>query len=116
MRILRYGAYKMKYAKIVNNVVIQVQPNNGIGFTEVPDDVICGMVKNGGTFSLPTKTAQEQLNDDLMAAEVFLRETDWVEPYILRNDLGLEVLPSDSNKLVINIQRNEKKLFIKNNS
>ena len=35
----------MKYAKIENNIVVQIQPNKQEGFIEVNDDIVCGMVK-----------------------------------------------------------------------
>lgn len=46
----------MKYAKIENGVVAQVQPNKDTGFVQVQDDVVCGMIDNSdGTFSKPEK-------------------------------------------------------------
>lgn len=36
----------MKYAKIIAGVVVQVQPYDGKGFTEVPDGVVCGQILN----------------------------------------------------------------------
>lgn len=52
----------MKYAKIVNTVVEQIQPNAQDGFIEVSDDVVCGMIKNeDGTFSVVPKTDAELL-------------------------------------------------------
>ena len=45
----------MKYAKIENSIVIQIQPNNELGFMEVADDIVCGMLYDNatGTFSNP---------------------------------------------------------------
>ena len=41
----------MKYAKIVDGVVVQIQPNDEEGFIEVPDDVVCGQtMQEDGTF------------------------------------------------------------------
>lgn len=40
-------------------------------------------------------------------AELYLRETDWVETYKLRHDLGLELIPEDSSKWVIINKRAE---------
>jgi len=55
----------MKYAKTKNNVVVQTQPNKGRGFRKVPDDVVCGMVRQkDGSFVAPpiedTRTYKEK--------------------------------------------------------
>lgn len=47
-------------------------------------------------------------------ANSYLKETDWVETYKLRHDLGLELIPEESSKLVIINKREEYKLFLKN--
>lgn len=49
----------MKYALIIDGIVKQVQPNEEIGFVEVDDEVVCGMVKEGAGFIIPPKTADE---------------------------------------------------------
>ena len=50
----------MKYAKIVNGIVEQVQPYIEKDFIEVPDNTIAGMVDNlDGTFSIMPKTLAE---------------------------------------------------------
>ncbi len=52
----------MKYAKIVNNIAVQIQPNKETGFVEVDDTVVCGMVQNGDLFeNPPIVETQEQL-------------------------------------------------------
>jgi hypothetical protein len=43
----------MRYAKIEKGIVVQVQPNNDIGFIEVTDDVVCGQLQEGDTFVNP---------------------------------------------------------------
>ena len=44
----------MKYAKITDNVVVQVQPYLEDGFIEVDDSTFCGMIDNGdGAFTTP---------------------------------------------------------------
>jgi len=53
----------MKYAKIINNTVVQIQPNKEDGFIKIDDNIICGMVQNEDkTFSLPEKDI-EQVRD-----------------------------------------------------
>lgn len=44
---------------------------------------------------------------------VYLKETDWVEAYKIRHDLGLELIPEDSSKLKVLNKREEYKLFLK---
>lgn len=43
----------MKYALIENNIVKQTQVSPENGFIEVPDEVICGMIKNGDLYETP---------------------------------------------------------------
>lgn len=56
-----------------SNTVIQKQPYAEEGFEEVPDDVVCGQIKQAnGTFSNPApvpKTAEELLRDALAPTE-----------------------------------------------
>lgn len=47
-------------------------------------------------------------------ANSYLKETDWVETYKLRHDLGLELISEESSKWVIINKREEYKLFLKN--
>lgn len=62
----------MKYAKIVGNIVKQVQPNGQEGFIEVPDNVICGMTEEDGSFILPEII---QTADDIKKVRNQVRET-----------------------------------------
>lgn len=43
----------MKYAKIIDGVVVQTQPNAQEGFIQVDELVHCGMLYDGEDFSLP---------------------------------------------------------------
>lgn len=43
----------MKYALIIENEVMQVQPNSQAGFISVSDEVIPGMVYDGEEFLIP---------------------------------------------------------------
>lgn len=47
-------------------------------------------------------------------ANAYLKNTDWVETYKLRHDLGLELISEKSSKWVIINKREEYKLFLKN--
>lgn len=47
-------------------------------------------------------------------ASAYLKETDWVETYKLRHDLGLELILEESSKLAIINKREEYKVFLKN--
>lgn len=46
-------------------------------------------------------------------ANSYLKETDWVEAYKIRHDLGLELIPEDSSKWEVLNKREEYKLFLK---
>jgi hypothetical protein len=43
----------MKYAKIINGIVVQTQPNKQDGFIEVADDVVCTQIQEGELFVNP---------------------------------------------------------------
>lgn len=43
----------MAYVKIENGVVVQKQPYPEAGFIEAPDDVVCGMLFDGQSFTAP---------------------------------------------------------------
>ena len=45
-------------------------------------------------------------------ANAYLKETDWVESYKIRHDLGLELIPEDSSKCEVLNKREEYKLFL----
>ena len=63
----------MRYAKIENDIVVQIQPNKEKGFVQVDDSVICGMVVSGDTFVVPEKSEIDiqiefrMLRDSLLA-------------------------------------------------
>ena len=46
-------------------------------------------------------------------ANSYLKETDWVDSYKIRHDLGLELIPEDSSKWEVLNKREEYKLFLK---
>lgn len=55
----------------------------------------------------------ETLQSKIQEANTYLSQTDWVETYKLRHDLGLELIPEDSSKLEVIAKREEYKLFLK---
>ena len=84
----------MRYASIVENKIVQIQPNQQEGFIEVDDTVTCGMIRNeDGTFSVPPQTAQAVLNIKIREAMKYLDKTDIkVLPYydFKESDISLE--------------------------
>lgn len=46
-------------------------------------------------------------------ASQYLKDTDWVNDYKLRHDLGLEIIPEDSSKWLVIAKREEYKTFLK---
>ncbi len=53
----------MKYAKIIDNIVFQVQPNKQEGFVEVDENIVCGMLKDGDEFVKPNATLEQAKTD-----------------------------------------------------
>lgn len=56
---------------------------------------------------------KQSLEYKINEANQYLKDTDWVNAYKLRHDLGLEVIPEDSSKWVIINKREEYILFLK---
>lgn len=63
------------------------------------------------------RTAEEIIADELKIqiaqANNYLKETEWVETYRLRNDLGLELIPADSTKWAVIAKREEYISFLR---
>ncbi len=57
-------------------------------------------------------TAQE-LNEKISKANQYLAQTDWVNAYKIRHDLGLDVIPESSSKWEIINKRTEYIEFLK---
>lgn len=57
--------------------------------------------------------AQQKLQAKIQEANSYLTQTDWVETYKLRHDLGLELIPQDSTKWEVINKREEHKTFLK---
>lgn len=57
--------------------------------------------------------AQKAIQDKIAEANSYLTQTDWVETYKLRHDLGLELIPQDSTKCEVISKREEYKTFLK---
>ena len=56
---------------------------------------------------------KETLEQQKAEALKYLADTDWVEAYKIRHDLGLALIPEDSSKWEILNKREEYKLFLK---
>jgi phage-related protein len=61
----------------------------------------------------PPKTEEQLLAEKNQEANSYLTQTDWVETYKLRHDLGLELIPEDSSKWEVINKREEYKTFLK---
>lgn len=46
-------------------------------------------------------------------ANAYLKDTDWVNDYKTRHDLGLEIIAEDSTKWIVIEKREEYKVFLK---
>lgn len=56
---------------------------------------------------------KQSLEYKINEANQYLKDTDWVNDYRLRHDLGLELISEDSSKWVIINKREEYILFLK---
>lgn len=63
-------------------------------------------------------TYEQTTAQKVQEANAFLKATDWVEPFIIAHKMGIEgyLLSADSNKLIIDAQRNEARNFLRANS
>ena len=66
-------------------------------------------------FVMPTaeELAKEELDQKIQEANGYLAQTDWVNTYKIRHDLGLELIPEDSSKWEVINQREEYIVFLK---
>ena len=55
----------------------------------------------------------EILSLKIQEANQYLKDTDWVNSYKIRHDLGLELILEDSSKWEVINKREEYKLFLK---
>ena len=55
----------------------------------------------------------EILSLKIQEANQYLKDTDWVNSYKIRHDLGLELIPKESSKWLIINQREEYIVFLK---
>lgn len=63
---------------------------------------------------LKEQKEKEILNQNkINEADKYLKNTDWIDNYKLRHDLGLEIIPEDSSKWLVINKREEYKLFLK---
>lgn len=66
-------------------------------------------------FVIPTEEEllAYELDQKIEEAKIYLAQTDWVNTYKLRHDLGLEILPELSSKWIIINKREEYIVFLK---
>ena len=67
----------MAWIKIENNTITQKQPYQEEGFVEAPDNVICGMIKEGDSFVNPPETLDNALGNLRFKRNSLLAKTDW---------------------------------------
>ena len=82
-----------------------------------------GVIKDGFTLLKPSQfdkwngtswviDTNQELEHQKLEAQEYLSSTDWVEPYLIKHYLQLELIPEDSNKFVIEGKRNECKKLV----
>lgn len=55
----------------------------------------------------------EIFNLKIQEANQYLKDTDWVESFKIRHDLGLDIIAENSSKWLILTQREEYRMFLK---
>lgn len=69
----------MKYVKVIDGVVVQKQPNAQEGFIQAPDDVVCGWLYDGTTYTAPVipGPTEAELQEELRSIrDRMLKESD----------------------------------------
>lgn len=56
---------------------------------------------------------KQSLEYKINEASQYLKDTDWINDYKIRHDLGLEIIPEDSSKWEVITKREEYKVFLK---
>lgn len=100
----------MKYALIENGIVKQIDCNKKNGFIEVENNIICGMLHDGTSFSNPViiptpPTKEEQLNNLIVTTTSGKRF--YADPQS-RTDLDGAVLHGYINNALDTLQENWK--------
>ena len=75
-----------------------------------------GLIKQcKDSFVYPTEDelAKEELQNKIQEANQYLSQTDWVNSYKIRHDLGLELIPEESSKWEVINKREEYIVFLK---
>ena len=75
-----------------------------------------GLIKQcKDSFVYPTEDelAKEELQNKIQEANQYLIQTDWVNNYKTRHDLGLELIPEESSKWEVINKREEYIVFLK---
>jgi hypothetical protein len=85
--------------------------SNSQDFHELPYEVTPYPNSSTDSYSESFEPSKEELAKE--TALQLLKNTDWVEPYLIRNELGIAVLPEASYKLVIARQREEARELLK---
>lgn len=68
--------------------------------------------------ALIIKRTKEEVEAEILSLKIqeanqYLKDTDWVNSYKIRHDLGLELIPEESSKWLIINQREEYIVFLK---
>jgi hypothetical protein len=66
---------------LVDNVVVQKQPNMAEGFVWTDEDVVCGQIENNGVFTNPKQTKAQNQYATNQESLSYLKSTDW---YVVR--------------------------------
>ena len=101
----------MKFYKDINNEVFAYE-EDGSQDHLIGDKVLMTAEEVELHINQP-KTEEQILSEKIAEAKLYLVETDWVEPYLIKHYTGLSILEEDSNKFVIEAKRGEAIMFLK---
>ena len=70
-------------------------------------------ISNQELAELLAPTPEQLAEQAKMEARAYLSSTDWVEPYLIKHYTGIELLPPESNKFIIEQKRKEAMRIVK---
>ena len=100
----------MKHYKNTNNEIFGFDTNQ---LHLVTNDMVEMTDAEFQEFCNPKPTPEQLAEQAKAEAQAYLASTDWVEPYLIKHYIGIELLPLDSNKFVIEQKRKEASELLK---
>ena len=103
----------MKYYINKNNEVFAFELDGSQDHLITPDMVEISLEEVEAINKAKEDEVKQSLEYRINEASQYLKDTDWVNSYKIRHDLGLELIPEDSSKWLVINKREEYILFLK---